>query len=79
MPGEKSISTAKRRALNMMAVQIAGDMPGNRADADYVLRRVWKILEENVYCDTTERSDPSEGGSGNVVRLSAASAGDRAS
>lgn len=61
----------------MVAVQIAGEFPGNRTDAEYVLGRVRKILEENVYDDELNADEPCA--EGNVVRLSVASGGDRVS
>jgi hypothetical protein len=42
-------AASRRQLLNMLAVQIAGELPGNRADAIYVLDRVRKVLEEHVF------------------------------
>lgn len=45
---------AHYRSLKMRAVQIAGDFPGNKRDALFILDRVRKILEENVYDEEAE-------------------------
>lgn len=45
MPNDR----ARKIRLNMMAVQIAGEFPGNPADAQYVLERLRQILSENVF------------------------------
>lgn len=41
MPDE----AARTTRLNMLAVQIAGELPGNRNDAEYVLLRIHKCLD----------------------------------
>lgn len=52
--------------LNMLAVQIAGEFPGDRTDARYVLRRIEKILDDCVF----DKPADAPGRCSDVVRLS---------
>lgn len=47
----------RQRRLKMKAVQLAGEFPANSEDAFYILRRIQKILVENVY-DNDGGSEP---------------------
>ncbi len=51
----------------MLAIQLAGDMPGSREDADYVLARLKKIVDECVF---DEPSDRLRSTTAEMVRLS---------
>lgn len=60
MPNDR----AHKARLNMLAVQIAAEFPGTRAEAEYVLARVRRILEEFVY------EEPATRAAADLVRLS---------
>lgn len=64
MPNEQ----ARKIRLNMMALQIAGDLPGKREDAQYVLRRIQKILDVCVFDESGERCEDVLGPRLSVVR-----------
>lgn len=55
MPDAKPEQDAYLTCMNMLAVQLVSQLPGNRRDADYVLERVRKILDEVVYEERLER------------------------
>ena len=40
---------AYRSGLKMLAVQMAGQFPGNLRDAEYVLRKIRSILYDHVF------------------------------
>lgn len=42
-------------ALKMLAVQVAAQLPATREDADFVLRRVQRILDEIVHDEPADR------------------------
>lgn len=63
--------------LKMLAVQMAGQFPANLRDAEYVLRRIRKILYDNVFDEEPFRvtNEPSPSG---VTRLTVVQRTDRA-
>lgn len=76
MPKKDTERLAYRSTLKMMAVQLAGEFPANRKDALFVLRRIQKILDENVY---DEEEALMRATSGEVVPFTVLSRDDRAS